>query len=147
MIRFLLPPALALLLAIQPAAARPGSTDDAIRAVLGDPAPYRSAVAALQEAIRSQDAAGVAALARYPLRTDVGGRVRLVPTAAALIAQYGLLMTPEIAAAVLDQPWDDLFVNAQGVMLGNGQIWLAGICADPSCAVVEVKVVTIQSGP
>ena len=34
---------------------------------------------------------------------------------------------------------------ADGVMFGNGEVWLNGICKDDACADFDVKIVTIQS--
>ena len=47
--------------------------------------------------------------------------------------------------AITAQKWQDLFVNYQGIMIGNGQVWINGICKDDKCAAFDVKVVTIQS--
>ncbi len=35
-------------------------------------------------------------------------------------------------------------VNDQGVMLGQGEMWINGVCLDTACKRVDVKIVTIQ---
>ena len=39
------------------------------------------------------------------------------------IDHYESMMTDEIRSAILEQQYKDLFVNAEGVMFGNGQLW------------------------
>ena len=46
--------------------------------------------------------------------------------------------------AVSEQDFGKVFVNQQGVMIGDGQVWLNGQCLDQSCTKTEVKVITIQ---
>jgi len=54
-------------------------------------------------------------------------------------------MTPEIAKAITDTRYADVLVNYKGVMLGNGEAWINGICEHTACKNVEVKVVALQS--
>ncbi|KAG1258223.1 hypothetical protein G6F65_015650 [Rhizopus arrhizus] len=42
------------------------------------------------------------------------------------------------------QDFGKVFVNQQGVMIGDGQVWLTGECLDKACARTEVKVGTIH---
>ena len=46
--------------------------------------------------------------------------------------------------AVSAQDFGKVFVNQQGVMIGDGQVWLSGQCLDAACTRTEVKVITIQ---
>ena len=149
-------PPLAALLALAGLAATPLSGaparagdafDAATRDVLGgDPGAYRAFVARLQAAIRSGDAAGVAALVAYPIMVVVDGAPRGIADAAAFAALYPSIVTPAIAAAVENESPGDMLVNAQGVMLGDGEIWISGVCAarDAACARPEIKVIAIQ---
>ena len=60
------------------------------------------------------------------------------------MAKYDSIMTPAIAAAVQDEPYDDMMVNAKGVMLGRGEVWISGVCRDRACNRADVRVITIQ---
>ena len=47
--------------------------------------------------------------------------------------------------AVTGQTYENLFVNAEGVMFGNGQVWMGGVCTDDACSDFEVRIIAIQS--
>ena len=117
-----------------------------IEVVLGASAPYEQAIKALQEAVARGDAQAVAALVHFPITVRIGGKPRAFKSPDELQRQYGQVFTPAITTAVTAQWYDELFVNAQGVMFGSGQVWLNGVCLNRDCSKVEVKVVTIQAG-
>jgi hypothetical protein len=121
--------------------------DGIIDRLHGDHAPFRDAFDRLQQAVAAHDGAAVAALVRFPLEATAGRARVAVATPAEFVAQYDRIVTPAIAAVIARQAWDALFVNAHGVMLGDGQVWLAGECADKACSAMQVRVVTIQDGP
>lgn len=114
--------------------------------LLGDHTKYEPVILAFQKAVVAKDAAAVAALVAYPLRVKLGGKTVKIRDARDFVAHYDAIVTPEIAAAVGRQRYGALFVNAQGVMFGNGEAWINGICKDASCARFDVKVVTLQRG-
>ena len=129
-------------------AAAPGdqAVNDAIDRVLGDPAAYQAAFTQLQHAVAEHDAASVAALVDYPFTATIDGKRSTLKDAAAFTAQYDRIVTPTIADAIAKQEYADLMVNAKGVMLGSGEVWLNGVCRDPACAAPVVKVIAIQPG-
>lgn len=97
----------------------------------------------LQTAVRSDDRRRVAKLVHYPLRVNrataasAGGAAptpRNVENAAAFVQGYGTIFTPKVREAVLRQDPAKLFRNAQGAMIGNGEVWFAGVCRTPGCA-------------
>lgn len=122
------------------------AVDDAIDNALGDHARYRAVFDELQRAVAAKDAAAVASLVDYPLAATVDGKKTKIKDAPAFVAQYEKIVTPAIADAVVKQKYSDLFVNYKGVMIGDGQVWLNGICKDQACKQAEVKVVAIQPG-
>ena len=130
-----------------PAAAAPddASVDQAIDRALGDHRQYQTVIAALQQAVADHDAGKVSALIDYPLRVTIGGKKSHVRSAPEFIAKYTQIVTPAIQRVITEQRYADLFVNSSGVMFGNGQVWLRGICKDAQCQQFDVKVVTIQS--
>ncbi len=122
------------------------AVDDAIDNALSDHARYRAVFDELQRAVAAKDAAAVAALVDYPLAATVDGKKTKIEDAPAFVAEYEKIVTPAIADAVVKQKYSDLFVNYKGVMIGNGQVWLNGVCKDRACKQAEVKVVAIQPG-
>jgi hypothetical protein len=130
--------------AAAPAVAQETTVDQAIDATLGDHAKYEAVFAALQKAVAAHDVAGVAALVSYPIRVKIDGKETVIKSAKAFVQHYDAIVTPEIAKAVTQQKYEDLFVNSQGIMFGNGEVWMNGICQDNACKNFDVKVITIQ---
>lgn len=137
----------AALAAAGPVRETDADVDDVIDLLHGDHAPFREVFDRLRQAVAAHDGAAVAALVRFPIEVTAGRARVPVATPAEFVAQYDRIVTPAIAAVIAQQDWDALFVNAQGVMLGDGQVWLAGECADKACSAMQVRVVTIQGGP
>lgn len=115
--------------------------------VLGDHATYRTVFDDLQAAVAAEDAAAVANLVRFPIGVSIDGHDRVIKNAQEFVKNYQRFMTPEIVEAIKATSYTAVMVNAQGVMLGNGEVWISGICKDDACEAVDVKVVTVQSGP
>ncbi len=118
--------------------------DQAVEQRLGDHAKYRQVVTDFQKAVRAHDAAAAAALVSYPIDVTIGGKKTRIADAKAFAMQYDAIVTPAIAAAVQNEKYDDMMVNDQGIMLGQGEVWVNGICQDTACKTADVKVVTIQ---
>jgi hypothetical protein len=131
------------------AAASPqdGAVNQRIDQVLGDYVAYQRVILTVQKAVAAHDAAAVAALVSYPITVTIAGHRRVIRNPAQFIARYDRIVTPAIAGAVSAEKYGDLFVRDQGVMFGNGEMWITGVCADQSCASRRVRIVTIQSAP
>jgi hypothetical protein len=120
-------------------------TDAAVQSSLGDHKAYRTAFDAIQKAVADGDKAGFAAWVNYPIGVKADGRDVTITDAAAFEKDYDLIVTDEIKNAITTQKWADLFVNYQGIMFGNGQVWINGICKDDKCAEFDARIITIQS--
>jgi hypothetical protein len=129
-----------------PSAPTNSATDQSIAANVGDPAKFRELMTSLQQAVQKHDASAVAALVSYPM--DINPHTKKVlhiRTPEAFVAQYDSIITPHVAEVVAKQKYDKLFVNYQGAMLGDGELWIAGICKDKDCKQSEIKIRTIQN--
>ena len=142
------------------AAPTPASTDDglaptvvddrrvntAIDKVLGEHGKYQAVIEAYQAAVASGDRNAVAALVRYPLEVTVEGSRMSIRDAAAFVQDYDRILTPAIARVITTQKYSELVVNQQGVMFGNGETWVNGICKPGSadCSEFEVRIIAIQ---
>lgn len=115
-----------------------------IERLLGDAGQYERVFTQLQQGVASGDHAAVSKLMRYPLRVDVAGGKREVADAAAFQREYDRIVTAPVARAIAAQSFATVFVNQQGVMIGNGQVWLNGECLDQACSQTDVKVTTLQ---
>jgi hypothetical protein len=120
--------------------------DQSVATNIGDPAKLHEVMATLQQAARNHDAAAVAALVSYPITIDPHTpHAVTIRTPQAFIARYDQIVTPQIAQVIENQKYEDIFVNGQGAMLGDGEVWISGICKDSSCKQVDIRIRTIQN--
>lgn len=137
------------MLAFIPAAALAQSSradiDKSIDDNVGDHVKFQQFMATLQQAVAKHDAAGVAALVSYPITVNPGKNSLVLRTPQAFIASYDKVVTPPIASVIEQQKYENLFVNYQGAMFGNGELWIAGICKDKACIHSDIKIRTIQN--
>lgn len=124
----------------------PSAVNQRIDDVLGDHARYEAVIRQLQQAVAAHDAQAVAALVHYPFATVRDGDAIRVEDAAGFVRAYDRIMTPAIVRAIADQRYAQLMVNYKGVMFGNGEAWVNGICKDDACKDVDVRVVALQPG-
>ncbi len=137
-----------LLLVFSTPATLAQSRDDVngrIDMLLGAHQQYETLFDTLQAAVEVGDPEAVASLVSYPITVKVGDAELTFDGPEAFASRYADIFTDEIKSAVLGQKYDELFVRDQGVMFGNGQVWLSGICLDEACETSEAKIITIQS--
>lgn len=125
---------------------RGAAIDPSIAANVGDPAKVREILSTLQQAVQKHDAAAVAAIVSYPITINPRKpNAILIRTPKAFVDHYDQIITPRIAEIVEKQKYEDLFVNDQGAMLGDGEVWISGICRDTTCKQTDIKIRTIQN--
>jgi hypothetical protein len=117
----------------------------AIEANFGDAAAVEEAVDAIQTAVAEGDAESFAEWVSYPFSVTVDGEDYVFDGPDGVVEHYESMMTPEIEEAILDQSFETLFVNAEGIMFGDGQLWLSAICTDDSCAESDIRIIALQS--
>lgn len=139
--------------AAEPAAAAPAApaapaaeapAEDArarIESLLGDAAQFEKVFNAFKTAVVGGDRAAVVEQVRFPLNISDGKKIT---GPGEFQRNYEKIITPEVVKAVSGQDFGKVFVNQQGVMIGDGQVWLNGTCLDKACTQTEVKVITIQ---
>lgn len=116
-----------------------------IDGVFGDHVLYEEAFVAIQTAVVEYEAEAVAEWIAYPIGVTVDGQAFSIEGPAEFVERYDTVITEEVREAVANQRYDDLFVNAEGVMFGNGQMWISGVCGDDACTEFAVRIVAIQS--
>ncbi len=121
------------------------AVDQAIEKNVGNPVEVHQFFTRLQQAAARQDKDTVASMVRYPITVKLNGKSTILRTPRSFLEHYDRILTPEITAAIARQRYENLFVNYQGVMIGNGQVWIAGICRDKACKESDIKIRTIQS--
>jgi hypothetical protein len=80
----------------------------------------------------------------YPLGTRIAGEEVMLGSEEDLVRRYDQPFTPPVVAAALGQTYAALFATAEGVMVGDGEIWFSGICADQACSDVSVKIIAVN---
>jgi hypothetical protein len=88
-------------------------------------------LARLQSAVRDGDAAGVAALTAFPLK--VRGKTGAT-NRAQFMQRFASIYTDKVRKAILAQSVDALFANWQGLMIGNGEVWISSLCGTGSAS-------------
>ena len=122
----------------------PTTLDKSIDLSVGDHVKVQQLLTTLQQAVAKHDAAAVAALVHYPIKVNPGKKPFTVKNEKAFIKDYDGIITQDIAAAIFKQKYENLFVNSQGAMIGDGEVWITGFCRDKSCKQSDIKIGTIQ---
>jgi hypothetical protein len=118
----------------------------------------RQLLGRLKQAFAAEGCTDIAALVSYPYvlpgSPDLGITTGdgepagpKVDTPDEFIKRCQTLVTPKVRKAVRDQKADDLFANWRGVMIGRGEVWFGGICADAECTSHQVRIIRINAGP
>jgi hypothetical protein len=101
----------------------------------------RTLLTKLKEAVGKNDRKAVCGLIQYPLRSS-GGMIHSVSSCE---ARYGTIFNDKVISAIAKQRFEDLFVNWQGVMIGNGEVWMSGVCKDKECNEHDFGIVTVNN--
>lgn len=94
----------------------------------------------LKRAALAGDRAWVTAHVCFPVRAMVEGRTRVIANAEEFEAAYAQIMTLETVNAIRRQAPDALVRTRQGVMVGDGEVWLGENPAGPAGAQPKVCV-------
>lgn len=119
-------------------------TNARLDAVFGEHESFGEVFDILYAAVEAGDAATVASLAKYPLRVATNGEEYEIDNETTFVENYDTIITPSIADVILSQDFALLFVNQDGVMYGDGDVWISSICIDSACERYRWLIVTIQ---
>lgn len=97
----------------------------------------------LKTAVATNSRARTATLFHYPLRVNYSGRTRYIGDAQEFVRSYEALLTKPIRQALAEQRPEALFVNYQGVMIGDGVLWFG---ADAKTGALKVITINHVSG-
>lgn len=149
MSRFLLPFTSALIastfLISSPSRADEASVDQQIETLLGDAPDYKELFYAFKVALEEGKSDIVVSLVNYPLTVTIDGEEATYGSEQELLDAYDSVFTEAIIEAVSAQDYGTLFVNSEGVMIGDGEVWITGICEDSACTSALPRVSVIQS--
>jgi hypothetical protein len=121
----------------------PGATENVVR-------PFTASAAntsRLRAGRRSRRVCGAAqepvAECQFPLSVPDGS----IRNATQCRARYSAIFDQTVVDAIAAQQFETLFVNTRGVMIGNGEVWLSGVCQDRSCQNQSVTIVAVNRRP
>jgi hypothetical protein len=130
--------------AAQTAPASLTALDKSIDLSVGDHIKVHAILTQLQQAVASHNASAVAALIHYPIKVNPGKKPFTIKNEKEFIKDYDRIITHDIQDVILKQKYENLFVNSQGAMIGDGEVWITGFCRDKSCKQSDIKIGTIQ---
>lgn len=87
-------------------------------------APFDDFFSAFRAAVASNKPAAIVPLISFPLRINGKRRAIFVQNASAFSRQYHAIFTKKVRDTVLNQAASALFCNSQGVMYGDGEVWV-----------------------
>jgi len=122
----------------------PTALDKSIDLSVGDHVKVQQLLTQLQQAVAKHNSAAVADLVHYPIKVNPGKKPFTIKNEKAFIKDYDRIITQDIQNAILKQKYENLFVNSQGAMIGDGEVWITGFCSDKSCKQSDIKIGTIQ---
>ncbi|MBP3965672.1 hypothetical protein [Paenibacillus lignilyticus] len=96
-----------------------------------DPQAFFDVFNAVKTAIAEGDKVTVANHILYPLRVNGTSGSLLIKTRRDFVDRYDAIIDKSIKQAIAEQSADQVFVNYQGVMVGNGDIWFGGSADKP----------------
>jgi hypothetical protein len=113
-------------------------------ALFGDHRLYEAFLRALKQAVAGADAPAVAAMVSNPLGIGVGGDRVTIRSQEEFLARYEEIVTPDVASAIEKQSYAGVFANADGVMIGDGEVWFSGVCGDAACTQQRIRIIAIN---
>jgi hypothetical protein len=122
----------------------PTDLDKSIDLSVGSHVKVEHLLTELQASVAKHNTAAVAALVHYPIKVNPGKHPITIKSPKAFIKDYDSIITHDISDVILKQKYEALFVNSQGVMLGDGEVWITGFCLDKNCKNSDIKIGTIQ---
>ncbi|ANS74685.1 hypothetical protein AWM70_08865 [Paenibacillus yonginensis] len=89
-----------------------------------DPAAFTAYFAKLQKAVKDNKPEQVAELISYPMNLNKNNKTFLIYSKKDFVNKYDRIFTSAVRANLLAQQVDQLFVNYQGVRVGEGDLWI-----------------------
>ena len=133
----------AQLAAASHAASRETDVDARIADMLGSPREFRIFLDHLKRAAAAADKQTLAKMMKYPLMVS-GGAIKVM-NEQDFLTNFNAIFSPPVVAAIQRQAYADLFVRDSGAMIGGGEVWFTGVCADSSCYRRIPKVTAVNS--
>jgi hypothetical protein len=91
------------------------------------------------------DDRGIADSVKYPLKVNLNGRETTINTAADFLKNYKDIFNDKVSKVPIEAEENKLPITANGVRIGNGEIWFNQFCSDSVCAKGEFLITQINN--
>lgn len=136
----------AALLAATPAFAQTADDVNAqIESLLGSHEVFGTAIQAIQEGLVNHEIEKIAGYIPLGEPIKVNGEDLIIADEVDLEARFDELFNEKVVNAVADQQYETLFVNQDGIMFGDGELWIGGVCVDDVCDDFFVNIIAINN--
>lgn len=115
-----------------------------IDSMVGDHAAVQRFLEQLQDAVAADDRKTVANMVSYPLNVDLYGNESRILNPRQFLMFYDDLMNQKVVAAIRQQRYSQLFVNYEGAMIGDGEVWISSACSGEQCSPEQIKITAIN---
>lgn len=89
-------------------------------------------ISRFRQSVLDDDVGRVASMLRYPVRVLIHGKHVTIRDAESLRREYDRIFRPPFVDRIRMSPPCHLFARDQGVMLGNGEVWVAPVDKRPA---------------
>jgi len=137
----------AALLAAAPAFAQTAAdVDKKIDDVLGGPHEiYATAIKTIETAVANRDLQTIAGYVSFGDPIKVDGQDVTLNDLDDLTAKFDTLFPAKVIDAVTNQKYEALMVSANGIMFGDGELWISGVCDDDACKNPFINITAINT--
>lgn len=118
-------------------------TDERIDVLYGHHDAYHRFLKELQQYVSDKNQEKISELVAYPIKVKIKSVNKTIRDKKEFIENYEKILTPKILKVISDQKYENLFVNYEGIMIGNGEIWFSGVCKNTDCK--EIKITAINT--
>ena len=119
-------------------------TNSTLDTLFGAHAPYEKFLRELKAEVAAQDWSAIADKVAYPLSVQVSGHRMKVRSRDQFLAHVRSIITHKVCEAIEAQHYEALFANANGVMVGNGELWYSGVCSRANCIDAPIKITAVN---
>ncbi len=98
----------------------------------------------LKTCVFSGDDTGIAEMVRYPIEVSGSGSMKIM-NADEFVKNYYLIFNEKILAVLMDTEDAALIQLPNGILVGNGEIWLNLYCVDLACSEAQFFITQINN--
>ena len=109
---------------------------DKIENLLGNAGDFDTIFTQMKKVFKAgnlDDMMEIADTVEYPLQVNGGDGDIVIKDRDEFIDQFEAIFPDKVKSAIANQRYDKLGISSDGVMFGNGELWMNAICRDNAC--------------